>query len=180
MRIISGKFKGRKIRPPKNLPVRPTTDFAKEGLFNVLRTRVDLHESEVLDLFCGTGNMSVEFVSRGASTVKSVDLDRNCLSYIQKICGELDIHEIQTIKYDSLKYLKKEENAYDLIFADPPYIYREGEALLELIMERGLLKPNAYFVLEHGKDQSFDTAPYYEFSKKFGNVNFTFFLNSSK
>ena len=107
MRIISGKFKARKIRPPKNLPVRPTTDFAKEGLFNVLRSRLDLEGADVLDLFCGTGNMSVEFVSRGASLVNSVDQDRNCLAYIQKVCSDLEINEINTFKYDSLKYLKK-------------------------------------------------------------------------
>ena len=178
MRIISGKFKARKIRPPKNLPVRPTTDFAKEGLFNVLRSRLDLEGADVLDLFCGTGNMSVEFVSRGASLVNSVDQDRNCLAYIQKVCSDLEINEINTFKYDSLKYLKKEERAYDLIFADPPYVYREGESLLEVILERGLLKENAYFVLEHGKDQNFESLPKYSFSRKFGNVNFTFFHNS--
>ncbi len=177
MRIVSGKYKGRKFNPPKNLPVRPTTDFAKEGLFNVLRNRIDLENTKILDLFTGTGNMSFEFVSRGASSLKAVDQSRSCLQFIEKVCKEHSISEIHTIKADALKYLRKEEQAFDLIFADPPYVYKESEELVDLCFQKALLKERGYFILEHGKDQNFEKHPNFQFAKKFGNVNFTFFAN---
>lgn len=180
MRIISGIFKGRKFNPPKNLPVRPTTDFAKEGLFNVLRTRIDLEDAHILDLFSGTGNMSLEFVSRGAAFVCAIDENRNCISFLQKVCTELAITEIIGKKAEALNYLKREEKVYDLIFADPPYIYKMGTNLVDSIFERNLLKDEGYFILEHGKDQKFEEHPLFQFSKKFGNVNFTFFAKSSE
>lgn len=180
MRIISGKFKGRKFNPPKNLPIRPTTDFAKEGLFNVLRTRIDLEGKEILDLFCGSGNMSFEFISRGAIRSTAVDINRNCLAFIQKVCAELEIDSLEGRKADALNYLKKENKNYHLIFADPPYVYKQAEDLVELVFERKLLKEEGYFILEHGKDQNFEQHEHCRFTKKFGNVNFTFFAEVKK
>lgn len=175
MRIISGKYKGRKLNPPKNLPVRPTTDFAKEGLFNVLRSRFNVDSSKVLDLFCGTGNMSFEFISRGAELVCSVDQNRACINYVKKQAADLGIETIQTYQSEVLKYLKREDRSFDLIFADPPYSYQEGVQLVDLSFEKELIKPNSYFILEHGKDQEFKDHQHYQFDKRFGNVNFTFF-----
>jgi 16S rRNA (guanine(966)-N(2))-methyltransferase RsmD len=179
VRIVSGKYKGRRFNPPKNLPVRPTTDFAKEGLFNILQHRFQIEGNRILDLFAGTGNMSLEFASRGADQVLSVDQDRKCIQFIEAICKQLQIDTIQCQVLDSEKYLKKCSGSFDLIFADPPYAYRKGIKLWELICERQLLKENGFFILEHGKDQEFESESGFLLSRKFGNVNFTFFQQES-
>lgn len=175
MRIVAGIYKGRKFYPPKNLPVRPTTDFAKEGLFNVLRSRIDMEDATVLDLFSGTGNMSLEFISRGASKVVAVDENRNCVGFIKKVSNELKITAVKTIKSEVFSYLKRQSQSYDIVFADPPYAYDQSQKLIDLILANPLLKEDGYLILEHGKDQEFSEHPDFQFSKKFGNVNFTFF-----
>ena len=178
MRIVSGKYKGRRINAPKNLPVRPTTDFAKEGLFNVLRTRVELEDLKILDLFAGSGNISLEFASRGAQSIVSVDQDRNCVNFIRKISADLDIKEILPIRSDVLKYLEKNQSMVDLVFADPPYAFEKYDELIRLVLEGEKLSKEDYFILEHGKEQDFSEHKHFQFSKKFGNVNFTFFTKS--
>lgn len=180
MRIVSGIYKGRRFNPPKNLPVRPTTDFAKEGLFNILRNRIELKGSHILDLFSGSGNISLEFASREAASIRSIDANRNCLLFLEKVAKDLSIDSIHTRKSDVLEFLKKDQGHYDLIFADPPYAFDRSEEMVDLILSKGLLHEDCYLILEHGKDQNFEEHPAFEFSRKFGNVNFTFFVDRSK
>lgn len=175
MRIISGTHKGRKFSPPKNLPVRPTTDFAKEGLFNVLRNRKDIEGSSILDLCAGTGNMALEFASRGAASVLSVDAHFGCVKYINKIAAELQLDQIHAIKADLFGFVKKLHQQYDFVFADPPYQLDGVLNLPDLLFEKDCLKEDGLLILEHGRELSFDSHPRYSFSKKYGNVNFTFF-----
>ena len=179
MRIVSGKYKGRRFNPPKNLPVRPTTDFAKEGLFNILNHRFQIEGNQILDLFAGTGNMSLEFASRGANQVISVDQNRRCIKFIQEISEQIGIDNIMCYASDSEKYLQRSNGKFDMIFADPPYAYHDGAKLWELICEKELLNENGYFILEHGKDQEFEQVKGFQLSRKFGNVNFTFFQQES-
>jgi len=178
MRIVSGKYKGRRFNPPKQLPVRPTTDFAKEGLFNILKHRYEMEGGRILDLFAGTGNMSLEFASRGAVQVISVDQNRKCIHYIKKISHELEIEQLEPVVSDAEKFLSKCTAEFDLIFADPPYSYTRGLDLWKLVCEKKLLKVGGYFILEHGKDQKFEEEKSVALSRKFGNVNFTFFQQS--
>jgi 16S rRNA (guanine(966)-N(2))-methyltransferase RsmD len=175
LRIVSGSHKGRRFYPPKNLPVRPTTDFAKEGLFNVLNNQIDLNETSILDLCAGTGNMTFEFASRGAKKVIAVDQHRGCIGYIKKISAELELKCITAVKSDLYKFLERSTEKHDLIFADPPYGMAGSKDLPKLIFEKQLLKENGLFILEHSKDLNFEGQAHFLFSRKYGNVNFTFF-----
>lgn len=175
MRIISGSLRGRKILAPKNLPVRPTTDFAKEALFNILRNQVDIEESDILDLFAGTGNISLEFISRGAKTCMSVEQDTGCIKFIQKISKEYKLNNHRIIRDDVFKFIKKGFGHYDLIFADPPYHMDRLAELPDLIFKKGILNENGLLVLEHGKENSFEEHPNLLFTRNYGNVNFTLF-----
>jgi 16S rRNA (guanine(966)-N(2))-methyltransferase RsmD len=175
VRIISGSLRGRKILAPKNLPVRPTTDFAKEALFNILRNQVDIEESDILDLFAGTGNISLEFISRGAKTCMSVEQDTGCIKFIQKISKEYKLNNHRIIRDDVFKFIKKGFGHYDLIFADPPYHMDRLAELPDLIFKKGILNENGLLVLEHGKENSFEEHPNLLFTRNYGNVNFTLF-----
>lgn len=175
MRIISGKLRGRKILPPKNLPVRPTTDFAKEALFNMLRSQIDIEDCHVLDLFAGTGNISLEFISRGAISCLSVEQNTGCVRFIQKLSKELKIDNHRINRDDVFKFIKKGYGSYDLIFADPPYNLDRLAELPDLIFEKGLLKENGFLVIEHGRENSFEEHEKLYFTRKYGNVNFTLF-----
>jgi 16S rRNA (guanine(966)-N(2))-methyltransferase RsmD len=175
VRIISGKLRGRKILAPKNLPVRPTTDFAKEALFNILRNQVNLEESDILDLFAGTGNISLEFVSRGAKSCLSVEQNTGCIKFIQKISKEYKLDNHRIVRDDVFKFLKKGYGSFDLIFADPPYNIDRLAELPDLIFEKGILKEDGIVVLEHGKEHSFEEHPKILFTRNYGNVNFTLF-----
>lgn len=175
MRIISGSLKGRKIIAPKNLPVRPTTDFAKEAIFNILRNYVEIDELVVLDLFSGTGNISLEFLSRGAKSCLSVDQNTACIRFIQKISKEFKLNNHRIIRDDVFKFIRKGFGQYDLIFADPPYDLNKLADLPDLILEKKLLKENGLLVLEHGREHSFEEHEHLLFTRKYGNVNFTLF-----
>ncbi len=175
MRIIAGIHKGRRLSPPKNLPVRPTTDFAKEGFFNLLQNRFELEGSDILDLCAGTGNLSLEFASREANSVLSIDRHQGCLNYIYKMSKELNLTQIKCIKSDLFQFLNRCKTDFDLIFADPPYGLKGSEDLPNLIFELQLLRTNGFFILEHGRELNFENHPNYQFSRKYGNVNFTFF-----
>lgn len=175
MRIIGGKYKGRAIHAPKNLPVRPTTDFAKEGLFNVLRHRKDIEEIAVLDLFCGTGNMTYEFASRGAASVMSIDRNFGCIRFVRKSAGELNCDIIKPLKFDVLKFLDKCDIKFDLIFADPPYDMKELPEIAKKVISRELLKEDGLCIVEHSKRTDLSELDGFEEVRKYGNVNFSFF-----
>ncbi len=176
MRIISGIHKGRRLVAPKNLPVRPTTDFAKEGIFNILVNRYDFDALVVLDLFSGTGNMSYEFASRGVPQVTSVDGHYNCVKFIKKTSEELSL-PITPIKADVFKYLDSSHGPYDIIFADPPYAFEmeQFEEMVEKIHQNNLLKPEGIFIIEHPKQTVLSDLPRYQVTRKYGGSMFSFF-----
>lgn len=178
MRIVSGTHKGRRFSPPKGLPVRPTTDFAKEGLFNMLRNRIEIEEAKVLDLCAGTGNMTFEFASRGASSILAIDQHVGCVKFIKKAASELQFNSITALKADVFKFVKKLDQQYDIIFADPPYALEETANLPSTIFNKGLLAEGGLLVVEHGRETSFEEHPNFISTRKFGNVNFTFFEES--
>lgn len=178
MRIIAGKFKGRVISAPKNLPTRPTTDYAKEGLFNVLQHQYEIENAVVLDLFCGTGNISFEFLSRGAKEVISVDINQHCVKFIINTSNNLNISNHKVIRDDSLNFIKKVKKEFNIIFADPPYALKNIDDIPNLVFEHQLLKPNGLLIVEHGKDTDLSQIANFDSHRKYGNVNFSFFLNT--
>lgn len=174
MRIISGKFRGRRLMPPKNITARPTTDFAKESLFNLLTNRMDLEGADVLDLFAGTGSISLECVSRGAREVTPVELAHTQQNFIIATSKSLGINNLHLIRGDVFRYLKACSIRYDLIFADPPYALEELPTLPSLIVP-ALLKPGGLFVLEHGDQYDFSGHPHFLDLRTYGSVHFSFF-----
>jgi len=174
MRIIGGLCKGRVVHPPKGLPVRPTTDFAKEALFNILNNQVDLEGSIVLDLFAGTGNMAFEFASRGALAVTAVDMHGKCVGWIQTGSRQLNL-EIQVVKSDVFHFLNGKSFANDIIFADPPYELTDLLKIPTLVFEKGWLKDGGLLILEHGKQTTTNHLPHFIQERKYGNVHFSFF-----
>lgn len=175
MRIVSGKYRGRRLHPPSGLPVRPTTDFAKEGLFNVLNNLIDFESLRVLDLFTGTGSISFEFVSRGASEVTAVDANGKCIDFIRKTAETFGILEIKPVRSNAFTYLKQGYGRFDLIFADPPYDLEGIADLPDLVMQSGLLAPEGCFIMEHSARLKYETHPCFEQKRVYGSVNFTFF-----
>jgi len=175
VRIISGIHKGKRINPPKNLEVRPTTDFAKEGLFNILNNKIYFDEIIVLDLFAGTGSISFEFASRQAKQITSVDLNYQSTEFIRKTAKESNYDMLRPIKSNVFSFLSGTKNSFDLIFADPPYNMEEIEKLPEIIFDKQLLNEDGIFILEHSRNLSFEEHPHFSEHRKYGNVNFTFF-----
>jgi 16S rRNA (guanine966-N2)-methyltransferase len=176
MRIVGGELRGRRISVPSNFPSRPTTDYAKEGLFNVLENQLDLTNYQVLDLCSGTGNISLEFISRGASKVTCVDIHMNCVKFILKNAQALGIeNKIQTRKMDIISYVKSTKDKFDLVFADPPYAYSKYDELILNVFNSTILHSNSYFILEHSKQMSFESKPNFVFYRNYGNVTFSFF-----
>lgn len=175
MRIVSGTHKGRRFTPPKGLPVRPTTDYAKEGLFNILNNQIEIEGASILDLFAGTGNITFEFASRGAATVLAVDQHFGCVRYTKKIADELNLKSITCIKADVFKFLEKLKGNYDIIFADPPYGANGVADLPEQLLKSGTLNENGLLIVEHGRELSFEAHPNHVSTRSFGNVNFAFF-----
>ncbi|MDO5608081.1 MAG: RsmD family RNA methyltransferase [Capnocytophaga sp.] len=176
MRIISGKNKGKRLVAPAQLPVRPTTDFAKEALFNILNNHYYFDELSVLDLFAGTGNISYEFASRGASGIVSVDNHHGCVRYIGKIAQELDF-PIDAIKSDVYEFLKRTSQKFDLIFADPPYDFEisKFENLVFLVFENQLLTDGGTLVIEHSKHTDLSELAHFAYDKRYGGSVFSFF-----
>lgn len=175
MRIISGIFKARRLDVPHNITARPTTDFAKEGLFNLLNNRIDFEGIDVLDLFAGTGSIGVEFISREARSVICVEQSDKHVAYIRKISHLLNIDNLTPIKGDVFKFISSTKIKFDLIFADPPYdLERIGE-MPDLIFQHELLKPEGLFILEHSIKNNFENHPHFTFHRKYGNVHFSFF-----
>lgn len=176
MRIISGKYKGRRITPPKGLPVRPTTDMSKEALFNVLNNYFNFSELKVLDLFAGTGNISFEFGSRGSENITSVDADFGCTKFIKQIAQEFDFN-IAAIKSDVFKFLEKSNTSYDIIFADPPYGLDQAtfEKIVTTVFEKELLQEDGMMIIEHSKYTKLDHMSNFSFQKSYGGSFFSFF-----
>jgi len=178
LRIIGGKYKGRRIVPPGNLKARPTTDFAREGLFNILNNRVDFETINVLDLFSGTGSISYEFASRGAVSVHLVEKDPRHISGIKRIIKDLDIENIRTIHIDVRAYLKTCSVKYDIVFADPPYDLKWLKELPDLVTQAGVIYEDGFFILEHPKGLSFTGHKLFFEHRNYGGVNFSFFKPS--
>ncbi len=175
MRIISGEYKGRHFSPPKNLKARPTTDIAKEGLFDILSHRLDLESLSVLDMFGGTGSISLEFASRGCQQITLLEINNINYSFIRKTIDELKVQSIHTFKTDSFKFINSCKARFDLIFADPPYDHKELPAIPDLIFEKGLLNDEGLLILEHPKTFDFSSHPRFLEHRNYGHVNFTFF-----
>jgi 16S rRNA (guanine966-N2)-methyltransferase len=179
LRIISGKYKGRLITPPKNLRARPTTDFAREALFNILINRYDFESLTVLDLFSGTGSISYEFASRGALTVHLVDKDNYHIAFIKKMINELEFDNIKPIHIDVKAFLKTCDQKYDIVFADPPYDLSWLDTLPDLVLKAAIMKEDGIFILEHPKHMSFNSHNQFFEHRNYGGVNFSFFRQSN-
>ena len=177
MRIIGGSFKGRKFYPPADKwPTRPTTDFSKEGLFNILINRYDIEEWKVLDLFGGTGNHSYEFISRGCKDVTYVDKFGPAVSFVKKISKELAIEEyIRIVRSDVYKFIERDVLQYDYIFAGPPYPLPTLDTLPDSILSSGRLKSGGLLVMEHNPNHDFKNHPQYQEERHYGKTIFSFF-----
>lgn len=177
MRVISGIYKRRRFDVPHTFKARPTTDFAKENLFNVLSNYFDFEEDNVraLDLFAGTGSISIELVSRGCQQVISVEKDRDHYAFICKIMQEVKTDKCIPVRGDVFKYIKGGREQFDFIFADPPYELSGLEILPDLVFENNMLAEGGLFVLEHGKKNDFETHPHFIERRVYGSVNFSFF-----
>jgi 16S rRNA (guanine(966)-N(2))-methyltransferase RsmD len=177
MRIIGGSLKGLRLNPPKNLPVRPTTDLAKEALFNILQNQIEFDDIQVLDLFSGTGNISFEFASRGAKQVIAVDRSIHCINYIKDTARQHQLSNIKTYKADIFKYLQLETEQYDLIFADPPYDMNQIPEIPKIIFEKNLLSADGLLIVEHQSMQNLSNHPAFVEQRKYGHSSFSFFKN---
>lgn len=176
MRIIGGKFKSKRFKAPGNIKARPTTDFAKEALFNILSNQYDFEELRVLDLFAGIGSISLEFASRGVKDITTIDQERKHIQFINKMIEELSLEmEIHTIQADVFKYFNTCKKTYNLIFADPPYKLEKGATVPQKIFEKGILEKGGTLIMEHDKYTDFSKEPYYIETRTYGNVNFSFF-----
>jgi len=175
MRIISGSHKSKRITAPKNLPVRPTTDMAKEGLFNILNNRYYFDEIRVLDLFSGTGNIAYEFASRGSEEIFCVDKNHNCIRFIQQTAQELNFDAISTIQADVFEFLALHNREHDIIFADPPYELKNLNEVIASVFDKKLLSQEGVLILEHSKMKDFSTHSFLKNTRRYGNVNFSFF-----
>jgi len=175
MRIITGKYKGRHFDVPRNFKARPTTDFAKENLFNVLRAYVDFEEVRALDLFAGTGSITLELLSRGCREVVSVEKDRQHFAFINSTLRKLDDPSARPLQGDALKFIDRCREPFDLVFADPPYALKELPELPGRVLTGELLTEDGLFVLEHGKNHDFSAHPCFLEHRAYGSVNFSFF-----
>ena len=175
MRIITGKYKGRHFDIPRSFKARPTTDFAKENIFNVLAGYIDFEGATALDLFSGTGSITLEMISRGCSQVISVEMDRDHHRFIQQCLQKLDTKACIPLRGDVFRYIKSCKQQFDFIFADPPYALKELPQIPDLVFEKGMLKPDGIFVFEHGKDHDFSQHPHFIEHRSYGSVNFSLF-----
>lgn len=175
MRIISGKYRGRAINPPRNLRARPTTDFAKENLFNVLTNLVDFEECDVLDLFAGTGSMSYEFASRGAASVTSVEINAVHHNFIRNTARELGATNIFPVKANAFLYLKSCPKQFDIIFSDAPYDLDNIPEIVELVFSENLLREDGIFIFEHSDKYDFSNHEFFWQLRSYGSVQFSMF-----
>lgn len=175
MRIIGGKYKGRRIVPPSGFKARPTTDFAREGLFNILNNRVDFEEIRILDLFSGTGSISYEFASRGAREVHLIEKDPKHIQGIRRIIKDMEFDNIKAVHIDVKAYLKTCSVKYDIVFADPPYDLSWLKEIPDLVTASGIINDEGFFILEHPMNMSFGSHKLFFEHRHYGGVNFSFF-----
>lgn len=175
MRIITGIYKGRHFEIPRSFKARPTTDFAKENIFNVLNGLIDFEDATALDLFAGTGSISLELISRGCASVISVEADRDHAAFIKQCMNKIGVDNNILIKGDVFRFVKSCRQQFDFIFADPPYALDKIDAIPDLIFGKQLLKEGGIFVLEHGKKNDFTNQPMFIDHRTYGSVNFSIF-----
>lgn len=175
MRIVSGEHKGRVFSPPKNFKARPTTDIAKEGLFNIINNYFDFEEIAVLDLFSGTGSISFEFASRGCESIHLVEMNIAHFQFIRKVQHVLNFTQIVPIRHDAYKFLKTCKISFDIIFADPPYEFKGIEQIPELVLKNKLLNKEGWLIVEHSKRIDLSELDGYWQTRNYGNVHFSFF-----
>lgn len=175
MRIIGGKLKGRRFAPPAKFKGRPTTDFARESLCNILDNQIDWRDLNVLDLFSGSGAVSFEFSSRGAEEVTAVELDHSAYRAIQKTALTWELKNLRVLRSDVFRFLKKQKRQWNLIFADPPYDLEKFEDLVKLILSQNLLERNGLLIIEHGEYTKLDHLPNFREERTYGHVHFSFF-----
>ena len=178
MRIIAGSLKGRRLNPPTTLPVRPTTDMARESLFNILGNYIDYEDCTVMDIFAGTGAVSLEFISRGAKEVTSIDINTQCTDFIKESARRFNVNNIHVVRADVFDLIKRAYKKFDIIFADPPYALENLGKLPDLIFEHDLLSEEGLFILEHPREYQFEEHPHFWQHRNYGKVNFTFFTTN--
>ncbi len=178
MRIISGKHKGRRFSAPKKLPVRPTTDMAKESLFNIINNLYYFENISMMDLFAGTGNISFEFASRGTKEIYAVDTYFGCIKFINQISEELNFN-ITAYKSDVFKFLEKTQLQTDIIFADPPYDFSDENffKIINYVFEKKLITEEGVLIIEHSKHTSLSKHDHFDYEKRYGGSVFSFFVN---
>jgi len=175
MRIVSGNFRGRRFQLPKNLKARPTTDFAKENLFNILSNRIDFEEMRVLDLFAGTGSIGFEFLSRDAKSVTFVEQYLPHVRFIQEVAQKLKVTNYSVVTGDVYRFIGSSTAKYDLIFADAPYADEKMASIPDLIFNADILTDNGLLLVEHGKTTDFSHHPFFKEIRTYGSVHFSFF-----
>jgi 16S rRNA (guanine(966)-N(2))-methyltransferase RsmD len=179
MRIIAGKYGGRRINPPSKMPhTRPTTDLAKEGLFNILQHQLDFEELKTLDLFGGTGNISFELASRGVKELTVVEKDSKMYEFIKKTARELKVENISVLRMDIFRFIEQCSERFDLIFAGPPYALNNIDDIPRLIFDKKLLNPGGWFILEHTPRNNYKEFPFYKMERNYGTTVFSFFINT--
>ncbi|MDR2814449.1 MAG: RsmD family RNA methyltransferase [Prevotellaceae bacterium] len=179
MRIISGQHRGRTILPPKSFSARPTTDFAKEALFNIIAVNFDVESVAALDLFSGGGGVSYEFASRGCRSVDSVEVNFRHHAFIKKTAQALQLRQMRCFRCDAFSFLASCAATYDVIFADPPYDMEGVEQIPQMVFERQLLAPDGWLILEHSKGKDFSSHAHFKEHRSYGGVNFSIFRQMS-
>ncbi len=168
-------MRGKQIRAPRDLPVRPTTDMAKEGLFNILNNRFFFDDVKLLDLFSGIGSITLEMLSRGCQQITAVDNHRGCVLFLQKVLDDINADGIEVVKADALAYLRSAYATYDIVFADPPYEFPDYDEIIHLVFDRELLKTDGVLILEHDRRRDFSQHPMFNEQRNYGGVSFSFF-----
>jgi 16S rRNA (guanine966-N2)-methyltransferase len=180
MRIIGGNLKSIRFEPPKNIPTRPTTDFAKEGLFNIINNSFDFEGIKMLDLFGGTGSISYEFASRGCEDITTVEIFPKCADFIKATALKHNLKAIRVLKMDVFKFIETAHQKFDVIFAGPPYPLPNLNTIPDLIFKYQLLQGEGWFILEHNPNHKFENHPHFYKSRNYGTTIFSIFMNEPK
>ncbi len=179
MRIIGGRYGGRRVQPPKRIPARPTTDIAKEGLFNILNNHLDYEEIKMLDLFGGTGCISYEFASRGCPDITLIELDGRSIKFIQATASTFEF-PIRVLKMDVFRFMETTHETFDFIFAGPPYALSNLREIPDIVQTQGLLKPDGWFIMEHNPNHNFDEHAHFFRKRNYGSTIFSFFSHEKQ